>query len=410
MLSSVDIFAAGATNEEIIELQIDGQTVKTFENIGGDANSGDFVKLSYLADSPVDSSQIRIAFVNDLFDSENGIDRNVRIDKIVVDGEVIETESLDIFSNATWKPEDGVVPGFRESEFLHSNGYFQYPLLGDGNIGSEIEIRVKGDEGTEQFNLLIKGQVVGTFSASQQFQTVRFTAAETISADDVRIEFFNDDFQPEVGVDANLTVDFITIDGEKYETEDPSVFSSGSYLPTDGIVPGFGRSDTLNGNGFFQYASRPQGVTSEIEVRARGDEGTELFNLIIEGEVVETFAVTQQFQSFRYTTRGPVSPSEVRIEFINDEFDAANSVDANLVVDFITIDGKTYQTESPDVFSTGSWVADGVVPGFGRGEILHSNGYFQFSAPAVAQPGVIGIASATASASETDGTVKITLT
>ena len=254
MLSSVDIFAAGTTNEEIIELQIDGQTVQTIENIGGDANSGSFVKLSYESESPVDASQIRIAFVNDLYDPANGIDRNVRIDKIVVDGQVIETESSDIFSTGSWKPEDGVVAGFRESEFLNSNGYFQFPSRDSGNTGSELEIRVKGDEGTEQFNLLIKGQVVGTFSVTQQFQTIRFTASETVSADDVRIEFFNDRWEPANGVDANLTVDNIKIDGVTFETEDPSVFSTGSWKAEDGIVDGFRQSQTLNSNGYFQYA------------------------------------------------------------------------------------------------------------------------------------------------------------
>ena len=254
MLSSVDIFAAGTTNEEIIELQIDGQTVKTVENLGGDANSGSFVKLSYESSSPIDASQIRIAFVNDLYDPANGIDRNVRIDKIVVDGQVIETESRDIFSTGTWKPEDGVVAGFRQSEFLNSNGYFQFPSRGSGNSGSELEIRVKGDEGTEQFNLLIKGQVVGTFGVTQQFQTIRFTAAETVTADDIRIEFLNDRWEPANGIDANLTVDNIKIDGVTFETEDPSVFSTGSWKAEDGIVDGFRQSQTLNGNGYFQYA------------------------------------------------------------------------------------------------------------------------------------------------------------
>ena len=311
---------------------------------------------------------------------QNGIDRNVRIDKIVVDGETIETESADVFSTGTWKPGDGVVPGFRESETLHSNGYFQYPSRGDGNMGSEIEIRVKGDEGTEEFKLVIKGQVVGTFNASQHFQTFRFTASETISADDVRIEFFNDDFRPEAGVDSNLTVDFITIDGEKFETEDSSVFSTGSWKAEDGIVPGFGRSETLNGNGFFQYASKSQGVTSEIEVRVRGDEGSEQFNLLIGDQVVGTFNASTEFQTFRVTVDGTVTADDVRIEFINDQFDAARGIDANLVVDFIRVNGERFETESPAVFSTGSFLpADGIVPGFGRSDTLNTNGFFQYS-------------------------------
>ena len=71
----------------------------------------------------------------------------------------------------------------------------------------------------------------------------------------MRIEFFNDAFDPSQGIDANLTVDFISIDGQKFETENPSVFSSGVYLPSDGTVDGFGRGDTLTSNGFFEYAS-----------------------------------------------------------------------------------------------------------------------------------------------------------
>ena len=382
MLSSVDVFAAGFMNDETIELQIDGQVVQTWTDIGGDAENGVFQKYSYNTTDSIDPSQIRIAFTNDNYDPENGIDRNVRIDKIVVNGETIETESADVFSTGTWKAEDGIVAGFRQSEILHVDGFFEYPSREVTHAGSEIEIRVRGDEGTEQFNLLIKGEVVGTFNATQYFQTVRFTASESVSADDVRIEFINDDFRPDEGVDANLTVDFIKIDGEKFETEGSAVFSNGSYLAADGIVDGFGRSEQLNINGFFQYSNGGY-VGSELEIIARGDEGTELFNLIIGGDVVETFAVTQQFQTFRYTSRGPITPSDVRIEFVNDEFDVANSIDANLIVDFITIDGVRIDAEDPSVFSSGSFLtADGIVPGFGRSDTLHVNGFFQFGGDA----------------------------
>ena len=304
MLSTVDIFAAGVTNDETIELQIDGRTIATYENLGGDAYAGQFVKLSYHSSGPVDSSQIRIAFTNDLFDPDAGIDRNVRIDKIVVNGETIETESADVFSTGTWKPEDGITPGFRESEILNGDGFFQYPSRSFAT-GSEIEIRVRvrGHEGTERFNLILAGEVVGTFDASTEFQTIRFTANATVSADDVRIEFINDDFRPDEGVDSNLTVDFITIDGVRFETDDPSVFSTGSFLPEDGVVPGFGRSETLNSNGFFQYSSSTVGEGSTIDIRVRGDEGTEQFNLIIGGQVVGTFDATTEFQTIRFSAR-----------------------------------------------------------------------------------------------------------
>ena len=133
--------------------------------------------------------------------------------------------------------------------------------------------------------------------------------------------------------------------------------------------------------------------------------------MLIGGQEVGIFNVTTTMQTFSYTHSTAFNADDVRIEFINDRYEPAAGIDSNLLVDFINIDGTTYQTESPDVFSTGSWTADdGIVPGFGRGEILHTNGYLQFAQPTVAQPGVIAIGSATASANETDGTVTITLT
>ena len=383
MLSTVDVFAAGVTNEETIELQIDGQTVQVWENIGGDAYAGEFEKFTFQASENVDPSQIRVAFVNDLYDPAAGIDRNVRIDKIVVNGQTTETESSSVFSTGTWKPEDGIQPGFRQSEYLQGNGYFQYGQGGGGSVdGSKIDIVVRGDEGTEKFNLLIKGQVVGTYDVTTNFQTISYTHNGSFTADDVRIEFINDAWDPAQGIDANLVVDRIVVDGEVFETEDPSVFSTGSWTEADGIQPGFGRSERLNINGYFQYSQGGGGSVdgSKIDIVVRGDEGTEKFNLLIKGQVVGTYDVTTNFQTISYTHNGSFTADDVRIEFINDAWDPAQGIDANLVVDRIVVDGEVFETEDPSVFSTGSWIeADGIQPGFGRSERLNINGYFQYA-------------------------------
>ena len=253
MLSAVDIFAAGVTNDETIELQIDGAVVQTWENVGGNADAAEFVQLTYNSDQDIDPGKIRIGFVNDQYDPSSGTDRNVRIDKIVVDGVTIETESAEVFSTGTWKPDDGITPGFRESEYLHTNGYFQYPANDSGEAtGSVIEIRARGDEGTEQFNLVVQGRLVGSYQVSSEMQSFRYTHNETVSADDVRVEFINDQWDPAAGIDSNLTVDSITIDGEIFETEDPSVFSTGTWKAEDGTVAGNRESETLHTNGYSQ--------------------------------------------------------------------------------------------------------------------------------------------------------------
>ena len=380
MLSTVDIFAAGVTNQESIQLKINETVVQTWENLGGDAYGNQFVRLTYETPDVVDPSDIKIEFINDLFDAASGTDRNVRVDRIEVDGTVIQTESPGVFSTGTWKPEDGVVPGFRQSEYLHTDGYFQYPGQA---AGSNLQLRVRGDEGTEQFNLLINGQSVGQVGVTTDWSIVNYTHDEKVIASDVRIEFVNDQWDPAAGVDSNLYVDNITIDGVVYETEDNTVYSTGTWTPDDGIVPGFGRGETLNTSGYFQYSGGELSETgSRILVRAKGTTGTELFQIVIDGQVAGTFAATSttDFQTIAYTHTSQVLPTQIRIQFINDRFDAAQGVDANLLVDFIVVDGKAYQTENPAVFSTGTWKPeDGVAAGFRESETLHTNGFFEFA-------------------------------
>ena len=126
MLSTVQLFAAGTTGEEIINLEIDGNVVATYDDLGDQAFQGGFVELTYETPDIVAADDVRIRFTNDLFDEATGTDRNVRIDAIVIDGQRFETEAPVVFSTGTFLPEDGLVSGFRESEFLHANGYFQY--------------------------------------------------------------------------------------------------------------------------------------------------------------------------------------------------------------------------------------------------------------------------------------------
>ena len=126
MLSSVQVLAAGTTGDEIIELEVNGAVVATYDQIGDGANSGQFVQLEYSTSDLIAADNVRINFTNDLYDPDNGIDRNVRIDAIVIDGQRFETEGPDVFSTSTWLPEDGIVPGFRQSDTIHANGYLQY--------------------------------------------------------------------------------------------------------------------------------------------------------------------------------------------------------------------------------------------------------------------------------------------
>lgn len=266
----IQIRAAGSTGEEIAELQIDGQTVATFNNVGGDANNGVFETLSYNGNG-VDPNLIRVVFTNDLYEPDQGIDRNLRVDSIIVDGVTYETEDPSVFSTGTWKPEDGITPGNRESEWLNGDGYFQYA---GGSSGSTIVVTADGQDGRENFELRIDGNTVASYdSIGTARQNYTYFANETISPDRISVAFTNDVFDEAQGIDYNLNVDSISIDGTVYETESPSVFSTGTWLPEDGITPGFRQNETLHTNGTFQYASNIQPpVLPSIRINAGGGE------------------------------------------------------------------------------------------------------------------------------------------
>ena len=126
----ITIFAAGETGEESMSLQIDGVTVKTWENIGGNAQERRFESFTYEHSQPVTADQIRVVFNNDYYDP--GVkDRNLYVDRIEIDSARFESENALVFSTGTWTQELGIAPGFRQSEALHANGFLQFSSQGE---------------------------------------------------------------------------------------------------------------------------------------------------------------------------------------------------------------------------------------------------------------------------------------
>ncbi|MEL6897416.1 MAG: DUF4347 domain-containing protein, partial [Planctomycetota bacterium] len=291
--------AAGTTGEEQVLLQIDGQTVATYQTLGDGAYGGVFETFTYDADG-LSADQIRFVFTNDLYDPDLGIDRNVRIDSITIDGTTFQSESPDVFSTGTWLPSDGITPGFRESEFLHGNGYMQFADSA-GTSGSLINIRAAGSMGEETMQLLIDETVVETWeNVGTQFSDFVYRAADAVSADQIRVSFGNDVYDPDAGIDRNLIVDQISIDGVIYETEAPNVFSTGTWRPEDGISPGFRESEMLHGNGYFQFDAPPPAQHGSIGLTLDAltiDEDLGILNAVVFREGGADGTVTVDYQT-----------------------------------------------------------------------------------------------------------------
>ena len=398
LLSAVEIFAAGGSGQENLSLQIDGVEVATFENIGGDATDRVFQQLVYETDQDISASQIRIEFTNDLFDPATGLDRNLFVDRIVVDGETFQTEGPSVFSTGYFANGGFTGAGFLNTETLNVNGSFFFSddnTPRDPTNESQVAFVARGTTGDEIVQLEIDGHTVATFEPGQINQQFQFKRDQPINSGTTRLVFVNDFLDTANGIDRNVILDSLEFEDlatneiRRFDGNSSEIFSTGTFTNSDGIVDGFGRGNTLHANGFFAFPGTGSGVNQTlITAQARGTTGDEVLQLVIDGQVVQEFNVTNTggLADFQFTADGSVSADRIQIRFVNDFFDAANNIDRNLIVETLILENlqsggvESFATNSPSTFSTGTFTdADGIVDGFGRGNTLHSNGFFQFA-------------------------------
>ena len=237
----------GQTGEELVQIYAGDYLVRT------QLLSTQFQRFELdIQNAALEPKDIRVEFLNDLY-VPGEIDRNVEVGSLLLNGLFIDPNNGPSFSTGTWRPEDGIVSGPRRGNVLNANGYFQWGTPD----GSRLTVYARGDEGGEQFSVLAGAYQFPTATVTTELQAYEFFLNEDVDAGSVQVQFLNDFYQPENGIDFNLTVDRIEIDGVAYQAEAPEVFQSGVFR--DGrLQSGFLLSETLQGNGVFQFNNSPQ--------------------------------------------------------------------------------------------------------------------------------------------------------
>ncbi|MEL7155512.1 MAG: PQQ-dependent sugar dehydrogenase, partial [Actinomycetota bacterium] len=134
----------------------------------------------------------------------------------------------------------------------------------------------------------------------------------------------------------------------------------------------------------------PAGPGSELVVRAIGQTGEERLAIVIDGVEVDrvtlrrtngSFWSTTDWHEVRYRHPSALAASQVRLVFANNGT-SADGGDRNVRVDHIRIDGQVFETEGPDVVSSGSWGRGSrcSTGSFGN-DNLACNGYIQYHGP-----------------------------
>jgi len=119
-----------------------------------------------------------------------------------------------------------------------------------------------------------------------------------------------------------------------------------------------------------------------ILIYAKGEEGKEIIDLKLNGKTVATYHLTESYQEFSYTPHSPLTLSKVEVVYTNDRRIVSQGIDYNAIIDYIKVNGITYQTEHSSTRSKGSWVRgtgcrEEVQP---QSEKLHCNGYMRYAA------------------------------
>lgn len=120
------------------------------------------------------------------------------------------------------------------------------------DISAKLVVRAKGVTGDERFEVRVgDGRVGPEYSAGTDWNLYEVGLPEATKIEDVRVWFTNDAVRRPY--DRNLTVDYVELDGKRFESEDSSTLSTGSWTAALPCKPGFAKSETLFCNGYFQY-------------------------------------------------------------------------------------------------------------------------------------------------------------
>ncbi|MDQ3007982.1 MAG: PQQ-dependent sugar dehydrogenase [bacterium] len=125
--SNITVYAAGTPAGgayPTLEIFSSNQSIQKITDIRGNPDARQFTAYTFNTTTKITLQSLRIAFTNDLY--QNGEDRNVRVDAVVIDGVRYEVEGTNTYSTGTWAPENGCSAGNKKSEWLQCGGAFTF--------------------------------------------------------------------------------------------------------------------------------------------------------------------------------------------------------------------------------------------------------------------------------------------
>ncbi len=140
---------------------------------------------------------------------------------------------------------------------------------------SDVLIRARGTSGNEWISLEINKKEMGQWQLSQDYQNYIFTPKSSLEVGELTVSYINEAPRQDV------RVDYIKVNGKKYETEHSSTFSTGTWSRGQGCTDGNKKSEWLHCEGLISY-NVPVGEVIGGDLKAFEIEGQPAVNIVDE--------------------------------------------------------------------------------------------------------------------------------
>ena len=273
----IAIRALGTSGAEQFQVRINNAVVLS-DTVG---TSWNIYTTSLPADTDVTKAEVQ--FVND------APGRDLRVDYFELDGQRYESESSATVSNGTWRG-GACDEGPSTSDRLHCSGWFRYDITNNAASAPaaapaasttttttaatepaaqsvEVVVRALGRSGDEDLQLRINGAAVASWTVTKQFTNYTHSLPANAELDQIEVQFVND------GGDRDLRVDFIEVDGERFQAESSRTLARGTYTRSTGCAARASTSEWLHCAGSFTFnldgsaASAPAASSPDAPVR-----------------------------------------------------------------------------------------------------------------------------------------------
>lgn len=222
--STIAVRARGTAGGESITLRVNNTNVATWT-----------LTTSYQTFSATTtlSGGVTVAFTND------GANRDVQIDYIIVNGETRQSENQ-TYNTGVWA--NGSCGGGSNSEWMHCNGVIGYGEV--SNTANSIAVRARGTTGSESITLRVDGEDVATWTLTTSLQD--YTASTNLTGA-ITVAFTNDD-----GGNRDVVVDYIVVNGQTRQAENQA-YNTGVWA--NGSCGGGGYSEWMHCNGEIGFGN-----------------------------------------------------------------------------------------------------------------------------------------------------------